>query len=181
MAKCLSVGELYIRSKLISKGYHNHDSSAFSIDPQGVITFQTGDVYERIASPRGDRLLWKGRKEDFIRTASGETVDPRPHEKVLDGNKAISRSCLVGDHFLQDAAQHICAIIEPATSSSGHAEIFSAIESVNENLPLALRIARSRTLILDERETIPINRKGLIFRRKLRGLFGERLAKLSTS
>jgi hypothetical protein len=59
-----SEGELHIRSKLISKGYHNHDSSAFSIDADGVITFQTGDVYERIPAASGDRLLWKGCKED---------------------------------------------------------------------------------------------------------------------
>jgi hypothetical protein len=171
-------GELHIRSKLISRGYHNYESSAFSINSDGVITFRTGDVYERILSPRGDRLLWKGRKEDFIQMVSGENLDPRPREKVLDSCEAISRSCIVGNNFLQGAAQHVCAIIEPVPSGRKVTEIFNAIASVNRNLIPSLRIAWSRTLILEEGETIPINRKGLIFRKQLQSLFGERLARL---
>jgi hypothetical protein len=52
-----SEGELHIRSKLISRGYHN-DSLAFSIDSDGVITSQTGDVYERIPIYHSDPVRY---------------------------------------------------------------------------------------------------------------------------
>jgi long-subunit acyl-CoA synthetase (AMP-forming) len=173
-----SEGELHIRSRLISRGYHNHDSSAFSIDPDGVIIFQTGDVYERIPSVDGDRLLWKGRKEDYIQMTSGEVIDPRIHQSTLDSCQAIARSCLIGNNFLQGTAQHICAIVQPVSNDTS--EIFKAIASVNRNLIPSLRIAWSRTLILEEGESIPINRKGLIFRKKLQSLYGDRLANLQS-
>jgi hypothetical protein len=135
-------------------------------------------VYERIPAASGDRLLWKGRKEDYIQMVSGEVIDPRIHQNTLDSCPAITRSCLIGNNFLQGTAQHIYAIIQPASSDTS--EIFKAIAAVNRNLIPSLRIAWSRTLILGVGETIPINRKGLIFRKKLQSLFGERFAQLQS-
>ncbi|KAJ6550874.1 hypothetical protein DFH09DRAFT_607272 [Mycena vulgaris] len=42
-----SEGELYISSKLIAQGYLDHDSSAFTVAPDGLVTFKTGDLYAR--------------------------------------------------------------------------------------------------------------------------------------
>jgi hypothetical protein len=133
-------------------------------------------VYERIPSSNGDRLLWKGRKEDYIQMTSGEIIDPRIHQNTLDSCEAITRSCLIGNNFLQGTAQHIYAIIQPASTDTS--EVFKAIAAVNRNLIPSLRIARSRTLILGEGESIPINRKGLTFRKKLESLYGERFSNL---
>ena len=52
-----------IKSHIISKGYRCFDNSAFTIGSDGAVTFRTGDVYGRSAE---QRLIWKGRKEDFI-------------------------------------------------------------------------------------------------------------------
>lgn len=57
-------GELWIKSKLIARRYLNPEQkSPFSLDSEGYITFRTGDIYSRTSD---DRLVWKGRKEDFI-------------------------------------------------------------------------------------------------------------------
>ena len=52
-----------IKSHIISKGYLRFDNSTFTIGSDGAITFRTGDVYGRSAD---QRLVWKGRKEDYI-------------------------------------------------------------------------------------------------------------------
>ena len=60
---CIVEGELVIKSHIISKGYLRFDNSAFTIGSDGAVTFRTGDVYGRSAE---QRLIWKGRKEDYI-------------------------------------------------------------------------------------------------------------------
>jgi long-subunit acyl-CoA synthetase (AMP-forming) len=60
-------GELVIKSHIISKGYLDFDNSAFTIGSDGAVTFRTGDVYGRSAE---QRLIWKGRKEDYIQVRS---------------------------------------------------------------------------------------------------------------
>ena len=60
---CTIEGELVIKSHIISKGYLRFDNSTFTIGSDGAITFRTGDVYGRSAD---QRLVWKGRKEDYI-------------------------------------------------------------------------------------------------------------------
>jgi hypothetical protein len=60
---CIAEGEPVIKSHIISKGYLRFDNSAFTIDSDGGVTFRTGDVYGRSAE---QRLIWKGRKEDYI-------------------------------------------------------------------------------------------------------------------
>ena len=59
----MAEGELVIKSHLISKGYLRFDSSAFTIGSDGAVTFRTGDIYEHSEE---QRLVWKGRKEDYI-------------------------------------------------------------------------------------------------------------------
>ena len=60
---CIVEGELVIKSHIISKGYLRFDNSAFTVGSDGAVTFRTGDVYGRSAE---QRLIWKGRKEDYI-------------------------------------------------------------------------------------------------------------------
>lgn len=56
-------GELVITSRLISKGYLNYDNSSFAIEDGDLVTFHSGDIYGYIDA---DRLIWKGRKDDYI-------------------------------------------------------------------------------------------------------------------
>jgi long-subunit acyl-CoA synthetase (AMP-forming) len=60
-------GELVVKSHIISKGYLRFDNSSFTIGSDGAITFRTGDIYGRSAE---QRLIWKGRKEDYIQVSS---------------------------------------------------------------------------------------------------------------
>ena len=57
-------GELVVSSFGISSAYFNkYDSSAFSIASDGLVTFKTGDIYER----REDgQFVWMGRRHDYI-------------------------------------------------------------------------------------------------------------------
>ena len=59
----IAEGELVIKSHLISKGYLHLDNSAFTIDSDGAVTLRTGDIY---GYGEEQRLVWKGRKEDYI-------------------------------------------------------------------------------------------------------------------
>ncbi|TFK38562.1 hypothetical protein BDQ12DRAFT_683838 [Crucibulum laeve] len=173
-------GELHIRSSIIGKGYLKHDSSAFSIDSEGKVTFRTGDIYERTVE---HKLIWKGRREDFIHMSSGESLDPRIIEGILNQNPAIAHCCIVGNNFLKGPSQVVCAIIEPSAQSPDSllADITRAIASVNRTLAPPLRIAWSRVLILSEGQHVPYTRKGAIFRKKLEDLFGSHLSALLSS
>lgn len=59
----MTEGELFISSPIISRGYLRPNYSAFTIAPNGSVTLRTGDIYQLVNE---DRLVWKGRKEDFI-------------------------------------------------------------------------------------------------------------------
>ncbi|EIN06933.1 polyketide synthetase [Punctularia strigosozonata HHB-11173 SS5] len=164
-------GELLIRSRLISRGYLNHDSTAFRGDDEGYITFSTGDIY----SFTDGRYTWEGRKEEYIQLLSGEQFDPRTIERQLDGSAGISRSCVVGDRFLGATSRHVCAIIEPDTGSGDRGDIMRAIGVINRDLPPPLRITPRRILILEGDERLPLTKKGMLFRKKLRRLYQDRL------
>ena len=56
-------GELVITSRLTSKGYLNYDNSSFVIEDGDLVTFYTGDIYGYVDP---DRLIWKGRKDDYV-------------------------------------------------------------------------------------------------------------------
>ncbi|KAJ6632258.1 hypothetical protein B0H10DRAFT_1771537 [Mycena sp. CBHHK59/15] len=169
-----SEGELQISSRLIARGYVNHDSYAFTLGPDGVVTFRTGDRYIKLP---GDRIKWLGRNDDFIQLASGESVDPRVLEKSLDTSPVISHSCIIGNNFLRGSAQFLCALIElnlgvMKDSPSTNMDISRAIRNINRSLPPPLRIRLSRVFILEPEQHIPLNRKRQIFRKKLEALFG---------
>ncbi|KAF4622433.1 hypothetical protein D9613_009459 [Agrocybe pediades] len=173
-------GELVIRSRFVTKGYLEYDNNAFKLHEDGTVTFHTGDVYAFVDD---QRLVWKGRKEDYIQMSSGESLDPRVVEAILDQSPSISRSCVVGNNFLSTSSQLVCAIIEPAKNSplareARLADITRAISSVNRGLAPPLRIAWARVLVLDDGEEIPITKKGAIFRKKLEDVFGPRLTSL---
>ncbi|KAK0471022.1 hypothetical protein IW261DRAFT_1612345 [Armillaria novae-zelandiae] len=168
-------GELWITSKTIAKGYLHYDSSAFTTDVEGSITFHTGDIY---ALTSNNRLIWQGRKEDFIQLDSGETMDPRIHEKMFDDNPVIVRSCIVGNNFLRGASQYVCLIVELAsettlTRKEAYEEVTKTAATVNRSLPPPLRILWSRIIMLDPGSSIPLNKKHLIWRKKLESLFGD--------
>ena len=115
--------------------------------------------------------------------SSGENLDPRDVEAILDRCPVILRSCVVGNNFLKTSSQVVCAIIEPARHSHASqesilAEITRAIAAANRGLAPPLRISWSRVLILKDEQEIPITKKGAIFRKKLEALFGEQLAQL---
>ncbi|KAK0184742.1 polyketide synthetase [Armillaria mellea] len=167
-------GELWITSNTIAKGYLHHDSSAFTADVEGNVTFRTGDIYTRTPN---NRLIWKSRKEDFIQLDSGETMDPRIHEKMFDDNPVIARSCIVGNNFLRGASQFVCLIVEliaetTLTREEAYKEVTKTAATVNRSLPPPLRILWSRIIMLGAGSSIPLNRKHLIWRKKLESLFG---------
>ncbi|KAK0199304.1 polyketide synthetase [Desarmillaria ectypa] len=176
-------GELWITSKTIAKGYLHLDSSAFSADAEGGITFHTGDIYTR--TPK-NRLVWKGRKEDFIQLDSGEIMDPRIHEKTFDDIPVVARSCIVGNNFLRGSSQFVCLIIEltqetTLTPEEAYEEVTKTAATVNRSLPPPLRILWSRIIMLGAGSSIPLNRKQLIWRKKLESLFGDLVKGLSTA
>ncbi|TEB25720.1 ketoacyl-synt-domain-containing protein [Coprinellus micaceus] len=173
-------GELHISSPIISKGYLRPNYTAFTVASSGRVTLRTGDIYQFV---NGDRLVWKGRKEDYVQMSSGETLDPRFIEKALDQSRAVHRSCVVGDKFLRGASHVVCAILElsPDDNRGYHAalaEVTREIANVNRSLAPPLRISWSRVLILNHDQHIPITRKGAIFRKKLEEAFGDQLGAL---
>jgi len=56
-------GELIIKSSFVAKGYLQYDSSSFTIEGDGTISFRTGDIYGYVGE---ERFAWRGRKEDYI-------------------------------------------------------------------------------------------------------------------
>ncbi|KAK0482062.1 hypothetical protein EDD18DRAFT_1362674 [Armillaria luteobubalina] len=140
-------GELVVKSKLIPHGYINYHDLSFSVDPNGWVTFKTGDKYQR--TPDG-RFKWLGRKTDFIQMTSSETLDPRPIEKTT----------------LYES--NVCAIVEikpgvDMPSSKIDKEIANALAPINRDLPPALRIPWSRVLIIQPPQRLPVTRKGDVF------------------
>jgi hypothetical protein len=112
---------------------------------------------------------------------SGELLDPRPIEKVLNTSSAISQSCVIGNRFLGSAAEFICLLIKPTTSNPNAvitSQITRAVASINRTLAPPLRIAWSRVLILNEDQEVPYTSKRMIFRKKLEDMFGGQLARL---
>ncbi|KAF9012744.1 hypothetical protein BDQ17DRAFT_1344564 [Cyathus striatus] len=173
-------GELYISSKYIAKGYFKHESSSFTEDDHGIITFRTGDIYCYGSSP--DRIIWKGRKDDFIQFKSGESLDPRPIEQTLNRCDAIAHSCVVGNTFLSGPADFTCAILQLTGEAlrnhrSAKLQISKVLASINGSLPPPLRISWSRILLLPSGQAIPYTKKGVVFRKKIQSLFGEQLEK----
>ncbi|KAJ7634663.1 hypothetical protein FB45DRAFT_909481 [Roridomyces roridus] len=167
-----SEGELWISSRVIATGYLRHDSSPFSIGPDGLITFKTGDRYRLTDG----RLKWLGRMTDFIILGSGEMVDPRILERSLDECPPIARTCIIGNNFLR-TAEFLCALVElkpgeKRGDASTNMEVSRAIREVNRQLAPPLRIKWTRVFILEEGQSIPINTKKQIFRKKLEALFG---------
>ncbi|CAA7264464.1 unnamed protein product [Cyclocybe aegerita] len=165
-------GELVIRSSYITKGYLQYDNSSFTIEDDGTVSFRTGDIYGYVGD---QRIAWKGRKEDYIQMSSGESLDPRVVEAILDACPAIARSCVVGNNFLKTSSQVVCAIIEPAQGHSSSPEITRAVAAANRGLAPPLRVSWARVLVLEKGQQVPITKKGAIFRKKLEQLFGEQL------
>jgi len=126
----------------------------------------------------------------LLQLSSSETLDPRPLEKALNQCPAIAHSAIVGNNFLSRASDYICAIIQPVpietTSGPNHeaalsmrvSEITRKIAAVNRTLLPPLRISWSRVLILDPGAEIPYTKKGMVFRKKLEGLFSGALRRL---
>ena len=124
---------------------------------------------------KSGRLLWEGRKEDYIQLGSAEILDPRGPERELATNPAIARVAFVGNNFLRGAADFVCAILEIPEGGFDSREVMRAFAQVNKGLHPPLRVPVSRVLVLEPGEAIPMNRKGLIWRKALEERFGERL------
>ena len=172
-------GELVIRSQLITKGYIGYEANTFQHERDGTITFRTGDIY---GFTRDQRLLWLGRKEDYIQMSSGESMDPREIEAVLNQSPAIVRACVVGNNFLRSASEVVCAIIEADLSSYEPAElrveIMKMVGLVNKELAPPLRIGWGRILVLGPGAKVPLTKKGMVFRKKLEMMFGEEMRRM---
>nr|WGJ61594.1 polyketide synthase 1 [Sanghuangporus sanghuang] len=170
-----SYGELVISSPFIARGYRNFASLTHKHDPAtGITAFHTGDMY----SLRDGRLVWDGRKEDYIQLGSAELLDPRGPEQELAKNPAIAKAALVGNRFLRGAADFVCAIVEVPNSGFNGREVMRAFAQVNKGLHPPLRVPVSRVLVLEQGETIPMTRKALIWRKALEERFGARLSAL---
>ena len=57
------IGELFIKSSFITKGYLQYDSSSFTIKGDSAASFHNGDIYGYVGE---QRFAWRGRKEDYI-------------------------------------------------------------------------------------------------------------------
>ena len=155
-------GELVISSPYIARGYRNFPSVTHKHDSAtGITTFHTGDIYSRSSG----RLQWDGRKEDFIQLGSAELLDPRGPERDLTKSPSIERAALVGNRFVRGAADFVCAIIEVPERGFNSREVMRAFAQVNKDLHPPLRVPVSRVLVLEQGETIPMTRKGLIWRK----------------
>jgi len=116
--------------------------------------------------------------------SSGESLDPRVTEAILNQCPSITRSCVVGNNFLRTSSQVVCAIVELSNDgSSAEAKIPAVIRAVataNRSLAPPLRISWSRVLVLPVGQQIPVTKKGAIFRKKLEDQFGAQLNELMT-
>jgi hypothetical protein len=116
--------------------------------------------------------------------SSGESLDPRVIEAILDQCPSVAKSCVVGNNFLKTSSQIVCAIIEPVRdvnasfSDTQLAEIIRTIGIANRGLAPPLRISWSRVLVLTAGQQIPLTGKGAVFRKTLEVVFGEQLRKL---
>ncbi|KAF9012766.1 hypothetical protein BDQ17DRAFT_1420105 [Cyathus striatus] len=173
-------GELYITSKWIAKEYLKHESSAFAVDDHGTVTFRTGDIYCYGTTPDHPLLLVTSRAELFWSAQVGESLDPRPLERLFNECPAVAHSCIVGNTFLSGPADFTCAILQLATDAlqdpnSAKLHISKVLASINRSLPPPLRIAWPKVLLLQPGQSIPYTKKGSVFRKKLQSLFGEQL------
>ncbi|KAF7970690.1 hypothetical protein HWV62_23296 [Athelia sp. TMB] len=173
-------GELVIQSKLISHGYLsrplNTPSNPFSVAQNGVVTFRTGDIYSLTGTP--PRIQWQGRKADNIQLISGESLDPRTIENIIDAAPAVVRSFVSGDTFGDGPARFVCVVVEPSDGFEREAimeEVHAAVGRANRDLAPPLRIAWSRILVLNRGEALPLTRKKAIFRKKMGDLYKARL------
>lgn len=110
-------------------------------------------------------------------------MDPRIHEKTFNDNPVIARSCIVGNNFLRGASQFVCLIVEltaetTLTGEEAYEEVTKTAATVNRSLPPPLRILWSRIIMLGAGSSIPLNRKHLIWRKKLENLFGDLVKEL---
>ena len=55
-----------VKSRYITKGYLQYDNAPFSVEDDGTVTFHTGDIYGYVED---QRLVWRGRKEDYIQVS----------------------------------------------------------------------------------------------------------------
>lgn len=138
---------------------------------EGVTSFRTGDMYKLV----NGRLDWQGRRDDYIQLGSAELLDPRIPEAELLKNPSIGRAALVGNNFMRGAADFICAIVELPSTGFRPQDVLQAFAAVNKDLHPPLRVPVSRVLILNEGEKLPINKKGLVWRKALEEKFGDRL------
>lgn len=108
--------------------------------------------------------------------SSGETLDPRQIENALRSHPMIANACVIGNNFLSGAATTVCAIlqIEPALGLTTNAtlEIANILAPINKSLPPTLRIPWTHVRILQPPQTIPVTRKGDVFRKKIEAEFG---------
>ena len=119
--------------------------------------------------------------------SSGESLDPRVIEAILNQCPSISRSCVVGNNFLRTSSQVVCAIVELSTDDTGGSSaeakipaVIRAVATANRGLAPPLRISWSRVLVLPVGQQIPVTKKGAVFRKKLEDQFGAQLNELMT-
>ncbi|KAJ7618713.1 hypothetical protein FB45DRAFT_1033890 [Roridomyces roridus] len=173
-------GELVVKSKLLPHGYIGYNDGSFSVDSQGWVMFKTRDRYR----VQDSKFLWLGRATDYIqacRMTSGESLDPRPIEKMLRSAALISDACIIGDTFLRGASTAVCAIVELSgeakrlDTASKMKEVARVLAPINAASPPALRISMASVLILNGAEKIPRTKKGDVFRKKIEDVFGKAL------
>ncbi|KAJ7609695.1 hypothetical protein FB45DRAFT_1038497 [Roridomyces roridus] len=173
-------GELVVKSKLLPHGYIGYNDGSFSVDSQGWVTFKTRDRYR----VQDSKFLWLGRATDYIQACqmtSGESLDPRPIEKMLGSAALISDACIIGDTFLRGASTAVCAIVELSgeakrlDTASKMKEVARVLAPINAASPPALRISMASVLILNGAEKIPRTKKGDVFRKKIEDVFGKAL------
>ncbi|KAH7097474.1 hypothetical protein BKA62DRAFT_774277 [Auriculariales sp. MPI-PUGE-AT-0066] len=170
-------GELIITGKFI-RNYLNRTDSAFKVLEDGRTEFHTGDLYSRT---HDGRIIWEGRRDDFIQLTSGEKLDPRPMERALQLLPFVANAVLVGDKFLSGPSEHICALVELREDASilSKNDLQLLVATVGrENLLVtpSLRVPWSRIILLPRGIVLPLNRKMAPFRKLLQELHGETIA-----
>ncbi|KAH7091717.1 hypothetical protein BKA62DRAFT_626249 [Auriculariales sp. MPI-PUGE-AT-0066] len=172
-----SFRELVVVGKHI-RGYLNRSDMAFKPLDDGQTAFYTGDIYTK--SSEG-RMIWDGRRDDYIQLSSGEKLDPRPMEQALRSLVFVSNAVVVGDKFLNGPSEHICIMVELETDSfplpkSDIQVLVRTVGRENALVTPSLRVPWSRIILLPQGSSIPLNRKKATFRKRLQELHGRVVA-----
>ncbi|ETW77135.1 putative multidomain protein [Heterobasidion irregulare TC 32-1] len=177
-------GELIISGTFLPVGYDTGESDAFHFDTTTrVTTYRTGDLYSlredhghAVTFLRGEAippynadmeplacLTYIGRSDDVVVLNAGLKVNALALERVLDTQKGIRRSAIIGNR----PGDELLALIQPEeadTLAVCWRTLVDAVLGLNSTLPLETRIRRENIFIVQD---LPLTTKSTLHRKKV--------------